>query len=898
MIGGGKSADRRAANDVAREAYVAPLLVSPAAEPPVLPEAVPNQPMRRFHFPAHGRLIAPAMAVALLCGFAAARALPGRAVLLPVLAAVLLAELAPAVMRLERDPCRDARQRYGLVIIAIALPMLLYATAAAVWGHENGDSLSSGEVGMAALVASCAAILLSRRPWTMLAAMAAAWLPLVVAADRFDAWLSFACGSAGACILVARQTRIDRAEIESRRDHERAQARALDILVDYEKSGQGWFWETDEAGAITYLSPRLGGMFGCSVELLHGLPFIDLFVPDAATQEGAVTAFVHHFEGRSAFQDMAVRLAADNEDRWWSLSGTPIHDRLGLCTGFRGFGTDHTEKRRSFERTSRLAHYDSLTGVANRLQMSQALETVLNAQAEEHRRCSILLIDLDRFKQVNDTLGHPAGDAVLKQVAERLRAVVGGLGRVGRLGGDEFQVIVAGQHCRDAVAGLARSIVASLTEPYALDGQRAVIGASIGIALAPDDGVTSEALVRNADLALYAAKDAGRGRLRFYSPDLHSDAEERRELERDLREAIARGGLELWYQPVVHTLSETISGFEALLRWTHPRLGRLSPAKFVPIAEEAGLIAQIGEWALRTACRDLASWPESVRVAVNVSPLQFANPALPAIVTNALASAQVTPSRLELEITESVFLNENGSTEAMFAALKRIGVRLALDDFGTGYSSLGYLETAPFDRIKLDQSSVRGATTPGSRNGAILASIVGLAEALGMETTAEGVETPGELAMARALGCSHVQGYIYEPPMSLADSIARLAQGLEASVGRSRPAREPRYSVLRKVALEYDGDRYDAMICNVSISGAMIEGPPVVPGTPVAIHLADGEALAATARWCEAGRIGIEFSAPLTFDPHKRGSLALPGTANALEDVEKPASRPGKLAAG
>jgi diguanylate cyclase (GGDEF)-like protein len=595
---------------------------------------------------------------------------------------------------------------------------------------------------------------------------------------------------------------------------------------------------------------------------------------------------------------MAVRLAADGEERWWSLSGTPISDPSGACLGFRGFGTDHTEKRRSIERTSRLAHYDSLTGLANRQQISQALETVLNAQAEDNRRCAILLIDLDRFKQVNDTLGHPAGDAVLRQVADRLRILVGGAGRVGRLGGDEFQVILPAQQCRDELADLAAGIVVRLSEPYPLEGHRAVIGASIGIALAPDDGVTSEALIRNADLALYAAKDGGRGRFRFYEPDLHSDAEERRQLERDLREAMANGGLELWYQPVVHTLTEKITGFEALLRWTHPHLGRLPPAKFVPIAEEAGLIAQIGEWALRTACRDLANWPDSVRVAVNVSPLQFANPALPAIVTNALAAAQVSSSRLELEITEKVFLNENHSTKAMFAALKRIGVRLALDDFGTGYSSLGYLEAAPLDRIKIDQSLIRGATAPGSRNGTILASIVGLAEALGMETTAEGVETESELTLARVLGCSHVQGYIYEAPMSLGDSIARIARGLDVRIGAPRPARELRHALLRKVALEYGGDRHDAMICNLSISGAMIEGPPVRPGAVIAIHIGEGQVVTATARWCEAGRMGVEFTAPLTVDPETRLPMVIPVSANSPEGHEKSTGQGGKFATG
>ena len=450
------------------------------------------------------------------------------------------------------------------------------------------------------------------------------------------------------------------------------------------------------------------------------------------------------------------------EERWWSVTGRPIHDSFNNFVGFRGSGTDLTEKKRSQEDASRLAHYDSLTSLANRFQMSVTLEKILNSQRIEQRACAVMLLDLDRFKQVNDTMGHPAGDALLTQVAQRLERTVDKVGRVGRLGGDEFQVIIPGAPRREELAQLSQLIIENLSHPYSIDGMSAVIGVSIGIALSPDDGVTSEALIRNADLALYAAKDGGRGRYHFYAPDLHSDAEERRQLEHDLRDALSSGGLELHYQPVVHTTTEKITGFEALLRWNHPTLGALSPTKFIPIAEEAGLIAPIGEWALRTACMDLATWPESVRVAVNVSPLQFANPSLPAIVTNALAAAQVSPERLELEITESVFLNDDAGTDAMFAALKRIGVRLSLDDFGTGYSSLGYLKKAPFDKIKIDQSFVRGATMPGSRNGAIIASIVSLAEALGMETTAEGVETLDELDLIRMLGCSHIQGHIYD----------------------------------------------------------------------------------------------------------------------------------------
>ena len=608
-------------------------------------------------------------------------------------------------------------------------------------------------------------------------------------------------------------------------------------------------------------------MLGIHAEKLVGRPFTELFILDSQTQDNERT-LAFHLSTRSSFQELAVRAATRGDDeRWWSINGLPVYDDYDNFQGFRGSGSDLTEKRRSQEQASRLAHYDSLTGLANRLQMSQMLEKILTARSTDQRVCAVFLLDLDRFKQVNDTLGHPAGDALLTQVSQRLERVVDRAGRVGRLGGDEFQVILPGRATHEQLAHMADRIIESLSQPYSIEGHSVMIGASVGIAISPDNGVTAEALIRNADLALYAAKDGGRGRHHFYAPDLHSDAEERRQLEQDLRDALVNGGLALAYQAVVSTTTEKITGFEALLRWQHPRRGWLSPAKFIPIAEDAGLIAQIGEWALRTACRDMSSWPDNVRVAVNVSPLQFANPALPSIVTNALASAQVDPARLELEITESVFLNDSEGTDAMFAALKRVGVRLALDDFGTGYSSLGYLKKAPFDKIKIDQSFVRGATIAGSRNGAIISSIVSLAEALGMETTAEGVETLDELDLVRILGCSHVQGYIYSKPLFVDSARALLANGLTVNAEGPRSARPPRQTMLRRVNLIHGAERYEGTIRNISATGAMISGLwNVPPGTIFSLELGIGQTITITSRWCKDDRMGVEFAEPLELD--------------------------------
>jgi diguanylate cyclase (GGDEF)-like protein len=794
----------------------------------------------------------------------------------PMLAAgsAALALSALGVGRLDHG-AHGTRQRVVVVTVMIVLPMFGYGLAVAHWA-QGGSVPWMQAMAVLVSVALVATTIQSARLAGLLCGQVAMWAAITCAISAVEGVLALIVGGAIGCIAYTRQREIDLTEYRLLQDAAREQTRAQEILADYEETGQGWFWETDRRGMILYISAPVADMLGRSIEDLQGRPLTDLFQIDehsGAGQSGnrGERTLTFHLSARSSFSDLTVRAAIRDEERWWAITGRPIYDTFDNFQGFRGSGADLTQQRRTQEHVSRLAHFDSLTGLSNRFFMSQSLEKILIAPQVRQRACAVFLIDLDRFKQVNDTLGHPAGDQLLKQVAQRLERGVGSAGRVGRLGGDEFQIILPGRMERLVLAQIASHIIESLSQAYNLDGSRVMIGASIGIAIAPDDGVTSEALIRNADLALYAAKDGGRGRYHFYAPDLHSDAEERRQLEEDLRDALAHGELQLYYQPVVQTTTEKITGFEALLRWTHPKHGNVSPAKFIPIAEDAGLITQIGEWALRQACADLARWPENVRVAVNVSALQFANPALPGIVTSALASAGIEADRLELEITESVFINDDDGNEAMFRALKRIGVRLALDDFGTGYSSLGYLKKAPFDKIKIDQSFVRGATQPGSRNGAIIASIVSLAEALNMETTAEGVETLDELDLVRLLGCSHVQGYIYERPLSAQAASDRLGSGLVAIARGPRAARALRQSILRRVVLEHGGQRYDANVRNISQTGALIEGLRNVPaGTVFTIQLANGQTVSGTARWSDEERMGVEFSVPLEVDDNGR----------------------------
>ena len=788
-----------------------------------------------------------------------AGALPPVDVMVAAVAAVVMMMAGSFAAPLERRPDASRTLRYGLVVLVIAAPMgaVGYAYAHCVM---NGLAWQWAVATLICIGAGTAAMF-EGRIIPMFCAKIALWSSFGLL-DPTLITIAAVVAAALALLLIAHLewTQAEKRRIE-REARERVAARAEDILRSFEESGQGWFWETDRRGLITYISPKAAAALGKSSDELRGRPLSEI-VDNAAGAADAERTLAFHLSARSAFQDIELRAATSQDDeRWWALTGRPVYDSFENFAGFRGHGTDLTEKRRSERQVSRLAHFDSLTGLANRVQMGEVLEQILAAPSERERACAVLMLDLDRFKQVNDTLGHPAGDALLKQVAQRLERALDGAGRCGRLGGDEFQVIVPGYQDRERLSYIASEIIYSLSQPYSIQGQSVVIGASVGIALAPEHGITSDALIRNVDLALYAAKDAGRGCFRFYAEDLHAAAEERAELEQDLREAIARGHMQMYYQPVVYAANEKIVGFEALMRWKHPKRGWLSPAKFIPIAEDAGLIDSLGQWALRTACADLATWPEQLSCAVNVSALQFSNPELPTIVANALAHAGINPARLELEITESVFLNDNAGTDAMFKALKRVGVRLALDDFGTGYSSLGYLKKAPFDKIKIDRSFVQGATEEGSRNGAIIFSITSLAEALQMDTTAEGVETLDELELIRLLGCSHVQGYIYYKPMSVEEISGLVSGDLVAQAEGPQSARTPRQVLLRRVVVVYNGNRLNATLRNISEGGAMIEGLWNMPvGSTVQIVFSPEKSISAHVRWSRENRLGVAFA--------------------------------------
>jgi predicted signal transduction protein with EAL and GGDEF domain len=421
---------------------------------------------------------------------------------------------------------------------------------------------------------------------------------------------------------------------------------------------------------------------------------------------------------------------------------------------------------------------------------------------------------------------------------------------------------------RGRLGEIAKTIITMISQPYQIDGSRCVIGASVGIAIAPYDGISSEELVRSADLALYASKGGGRGQFRFYSSDLHAEAERRRQIEEDLRDALASDQMHLVYQPIVDTKTNKVVALETLARWEHPELGAISPSIFIPIAEEANLIGQLGDWVLKQACMDAAHWPGGIRIAVNVSAPQFANAGFSTLVAQALAHSELPPERLELELTESVFLGDRAQTEEMFNQLKMLGVRLALDDFGTGYSSLSYLQHAPFDKIKIDKSFIREVTQPGNRNAAIIAAIVSLANALNMDTTAEGIEAHDELDAMRKLGVKQIQGYIYAAAVGYDDVVEALLSG-DWTIEPDGPSkyRPERRTVLLKVGLIHEDHRYEATMRNLSRSGCMVEGLIDIPvGTQFVVDFGEGQLAVAVVRRSAGAMQGLEFEQQLVDD--------------------------------
>jgi diguanylate cyclase (GGDEF)-like protein len=429
-----------------------------------------------------------------------------------------------------------------------------------------------------------------------------------------------------------------------------------------------------------------------------------------------------------------------------------------------------------------MARHDALTDLPNRVLFRERMAEGLSRMEAFGESLAVLYLDIDNFKGVNDTLGHPIGDKLLGTIAERVRAAVGEGDTVARLGGDEF-AILQGDSSPERAGMLARNLVDIISELIEIDGQEINSGVSIGIALAPNDGNAADHLMKCADLALYRAKAEGRGTFRFFEPDMDEHIQARRALEVDLRRALTAGEFTLAYQPQINLGSNQLIAMEALLRWNHAERGPVPPSEFIPLAEEMGLIVPLGEWVLREACRDAARWPDPIKVAVNLSPVQFRNRGLVTTVTQALAAAGLAPHRLELEITEAVLLQDDEAIVTMLHQLRALGVRISMDDFGTGYSSLSYLRSFPFDKIKIDRSFIKDIER--NRDSAvIIKAIASLGQRLGIETTAEGIETAEQLELVRRAGCTEMQGYLASPPRpasEAADLIARFRREVVAA---------------------------------------------------------------------------------------------------------------------
>lgn len=582
-----------------------------------------------------------------------------------------------------------------------------------------------------------------------------------------------------ASVIATAHTFAARLVAEAQAEH---QAQVIGLLLrDFEESASDVLWEIDSLGRLRHVSPRLAQMLDKSADVLVDTVLVDHLRNSAADQGDAELQCIAELEQRLAvaepFRDLTIPIRVAGETQWWSLTAKPLNDVEGHFTGWRGVATDITHARRAHERITHLAHHDTLTGLANRDQFHTRVRNALIDVARNQASSAIVCIDLDNFKDVNDSLGHGAGDALLRIIAERLSAGTRRNDLVARLGGDEFGLVLHGTGNEAEVATFVGRLLDHLQLPCEVEGARINVGASAGIALAPRDGVDAASLLRNADFALYAAKAQGRGSFRFFDRGMALGLQRRQMLERELRNALAEGGLHLRYQPQLMLESRAVTRFEALLRWDHPVHGKISPEEFIPVAESSGLIVSLGEWVMRQACRDAMAWPNHLGVAVNLSPVQIVGRDLCGMIGEALGHTGLPPHRLEVEITESVFLNETGETLEQLHSLHDMGVSLALDDFGTGYASLAYLRRLPFDTLKIDRSFVHEMLASAEAR-AIVRSVVDLASTLKIATIAEGVESESQLLALVAEGCIMGQGnYLGEPVLSTAviESVERVA---------------------------------------------------------------------------------------------------------------------------
>lgn len=534
---------------------------------------------------------------------------------------------------------------------------------------------------------------------------------------------------------------------------------------DVAEASSDWIWETNADLRLVYFSTRFNQVTGLSVEKVMDKTLDQFFSSDSDSD--GWRRLIDGTHDHTSFRDLRCCYRdSDGHTRICRLAGRPILNEAGEFLGFRGTATDITDEVEAQERASHLAHHDALTGLPNRVLFRERLNVALASNVAQTSRVSVICLDLDHFKEVNDTMGHGAGDVLLQQLSNRLMGCVRQSDTVARLGGDEFAIIQVGINQPLDAEELSRKLIEVVRTPFTIEGQDLHIGVSIGISLADINDNDPERLLKNADIALYRAKQSGRATYRIFEAKMDAELQERKALEYDLRQAILKDELEVHYQPLIGD-DQQVAAVEALVRWRHPVRGLVPPADFIPLAEETGLIVSVGEWVLETACRQALEW-DGLRVAVNLSPVQFRNRELVETVRQVLVRTGLDSSRLELEITESVLINDAAAALEILTGLKNLGVRIAMDDFGTGYSSLGYLNSFPFDKIKIDKSFISDMGIK-DKSGAIVKSVISLGQSLNMITTAEGVETPEQAEFLRNEGCDQLQGYYFSKPITASE---------------------------------------------------------------------------------------------------------------------------------
>lgn len=699
-----------------------------------------------------------AVLLAVYGGAAASGTLLGwSAAALAIMAARILVARAVRPLSPDRDVLRRQWRAVNAVLVlgsfawAVSLPLAAWYSPAS--GPAAVSVIGAGLLGGVLLLhrsAPAAAVFhivalssgLGLAQW-----MLAGWQvwPLLVLIAIYAATLL------GAILVQERQfRRVARIELDRRESEQTVRI----LLNDHESQAADWLWTVDDTGALCDVSHRLAEVLQATPEALAGQDFLSLIEPGRDRDRiGLLLA------ERKAFRDEPVPLAIDGQRRVWRLSGHPRPDG-----GMSGVGRDVTDQQEIEERVRAMAYIDPLTGLANRHLFNQRLRELLGVDGNDAKPVALLYLDLDDFKAVNDVHGHILGDSLLREMGARLRRESRDTDLVARLGGDEFAILIEGPAGDGMLIERAHRLLAVAREPFEIEGQIARVSTSIGIARPAAAGRDAAELMRRVDLALYAAKAKGRDQMALFDETLDRRARERRALELELREAVARGEMLLHYQPIIALQSGATVGYEALLRWRHPQRGLLLPDQFLPIAEESGLIVRLGDWVIRRALADVADWNGDFRIAINLSPSQIRNPHLLATVDAALAASGIAPSRLELEITESVLLEDSSVGAAVIKRLRALGAEIALDDFGTGFSSLSYLRRFRFDRVKIDRTFVRDIETSDEAQ-AIVSAITRLAQALGMQTTAEGVERPEQLDLLRKLGCDEAQGFLILEPV-------------------------------------------------------------------------------------------------------------------------------------